>query len=306
MVNPFRLCISNFDTMKKFLLKVGLSIVYVLLLVVVVYLVLHGISEKSNDRNKSKGQVFVWGDSQMYQGLDVSLLSEVLGEQALTSAGHGAGVYDFLVSEKSIPCNSKCVLSFSEAALLRNPLSDYNRTGFELSCLKEMYLLGCPLDECVRIAGLSKRSIKYSAFGTGHSLYAYADSIVYREPLSRLHSLFEAERDWFFWKARAYKEGLRNLYDKQSQLVLVQFPFDKQVETFACYSINRHLTDSLKEVLIRDFALKYEEIVLESDSLLMHDLSHMNEIGARLSTIEIADILRADTVNNYFIKVAIR
>ena len=78
------------------------------------------------------------------------------------------------------------------------------------------------------------------------------------------------------------------------------------MESFACNSINRHLTDSLKEVLIKDYALKYEEIVLDSDSLLMHDLSHMNEVGARLATIEIADILRADTVNNYFIKVAIR
>lgn len=306
MVNPFRLCISNFDAMKKFLLKVGLSMVYILLLVVVLYLVLHGISEKSNDRNKSKGQVFVWGDSQMYQGLDVSLLSEVLGEQTLTSAGHGAGVYDFLVSEKNIPCNSKCVLSFSEAVLLRNPLSDYNRNGFELSCLKEMFLLGCPLDECVRIAGLSKRSIKYSAFSTGHGLYAYADSLVYREPLSRWHLLFEAERDCFFWKTNTYLKGIQQLADKQCRIVLVQFPFDKQVESFACNSINRRLTDSLKEVLIRDFALKYEEIVLESDSLLMHDLSHLNEIGARLSTIEIADILCADTVNNYFIKVAIR
>ena len=306
MGNQLRLCISSFDAMKKFLLKIGFATVCFSALIIIAYFVLQGVSKKTNARNNGNDKVFVWGDSQMFQGLDVPLISDRLGKQIFTSACHGSGIYDFLVSEKNIPCNSLCVLSFSEAALLRNPLSDYNRTGFDVSCLKEMLLSGCPVDECARIAGLNKKFIKYSVFRTGHSLYAYADTLVYPEPLPVWHSLFEDERDWFSWKAWVYKEGIQDLYDKQSQLVLVPFPFDKQVESFACNSINRHLTDSLKEVLIKDYALKYEEIVLDSDSLLMHDLSHMNEVGARLATIEIADILRADTVNNYFIKVAIR
>lgn len=88
-------------------------------------------------------------------------------------------------------------------------------------------------------------------------------------------------------------------------MLLVRFPHDKQVESFAKESINRYLSDSIKQVLIEKYALKNDTIVLKSDSLLMHDLSHMNEVGARMFTCQIADILRVDTVNNRFFTVVI-
>lgn len=292
--------------MKKFLLKTGLAIICFSTLLVVGYFVLHRISEKSNACTYSDGKIFVWGDSQMYQGFDVSLLSDRLEKQVLTSARHGAGVYDFLVSEKNIPAYSVCVVSFSEAAFFRNPLSDNNRTGLELSCLRDLYHYGCPLDECWRIVTLNNKSINYSAFGTIHYLYPYADSLVYPEPFPLWHHLFEEEKKWFSWKAKSYVEGLSYLDDKQVQMIVVQFPFDKQVESFAKESINRHLTDSLKWVIIENYAMECDTITLSSDSLLMHDLSHLNEVGARLLTAEIASILQNDTVNNHFIEVIIR
>jgi hypothetical protein len=292
--------------MKRFLLKIGFAIVCFSTLLVIGYFVLHLISEKSNACSYSNGKIFVWGDSQMFQGLDVSLLSDKLGEQVLTSAAHGAGVYDFLVNEKNIPAYSVCIVSFSEAVFFRNPLSDNDRTGLDLSCLWDLLYNGCPLDECWRIVTLNNKSIVYSTFRTNHNLHPYADSLIYPEPLQTWHSLFYEEKEWFSWKAKAYEAGLQCLFDKQPQMLLVQFPFDKQVESFAKESINRHLADSIKQKLIEKYNLEYDTIVLKSDSLLMHDLSHMNEIGARLLTVEIADILRADTVNNYFIEVMIQ
>ena len=139
-----------------------------------------------------------------------------------------------------------------------------------------------------------------------HTMYPFADSLAYPEPLPLWHSLFEEPKEWFPWKAKAYVTGIQSLYDKHSQIVLIQFPFDEQVELFAKKSINRQLSDSLKLEIIDRFALKHDSIVLHSDSLLMHDLSHMNEVGARLLTTEIAEILRADTVNNYFIELKIQ
>ena len=270
----------------------------------VIYLVGHIGTLKKNSYNQNC--VFVCGDSQMLWGLDVAFLEENIEKQVLTSAQNGGGIYDFLVSEKSIPHHSVCVLSFSEAALLRNPLSDKNRTGLELSCLWDLLISGCPMDECIRIIELNKKTIKYKAFRTGHNLFPFADSLVYPELLSTFHQLFEEKRDWFYWKANAYTEEIQHLSDKHSQIVLVRFPLDKQVESFACNSDNRHLSDSLKHVIIENYAMKYDTITLSSDSLLMHDLSHMNEVGARLLTAEVASILQSDTVNNHFIEVTIR
>lgn len=290
--------------MTKFLIKIGIAVVWFFCLLLCSDALIHDRTKEAN--TYAEDAVFVWGDSQMYQGLDVVLLKMKLKKQILTSAGHGSGIYDFLVSEKNIPNNATCVLAFPECALLRKPTSDYNRTGFEIDCLKEVFFLGCSVNECIRIFNLNKKSFQYMAFSNSpHTMYPFADSLVYPEPLPLWHSLFEEPKDWFPWKAKAYTKGLQHLFDKHSQIILVQFPFDEQVESFAKNSINRHLSDSLKRVLIDEYALKYDSIVLHSDSLLMHDLSHMNEVGARMFTCQIAEILSADTVNNHFFTVVL-
>ena len=274
-------------------------------LIVVVYVLLHFLRQKPVTYDIEC--VFVWGDSQMYQGLDVSLLSDRLGKQVLTSAGHGSGIYDFMVCEKNIPNNAMSVVAFSEAAFFRKPLTDYSRKGFEIECLYELYLSGCPIDECIRIFNLNKRWFRYEAYSNSvHKLYSFADSLEYPALLPLWHTLFEEPKDWFPWKAKAYTTGIQHLFDKHSQIVLIQFPFDEQVESFAQNSINRQMSDSLKFELIDRFALKYDTIILHSDSLLMRDLSHMNEIGARRLTVEVAEILLKDSTNNYFLEVMIK
>ena len=289
--------------MRKFLKKIMMAAVFFPTLVVGMYFVLHYITMKTNTFDENT--VFVWGDSQMYLDFDVELLSEKFEKTVLTSATGGSGVYDFLVSEKNIPNNAMCVVSFPEGALLRNPISDYNRTGFELSCLQLLFRAGCPLDECLRIANLNRQNVHYKAFDKNHNLCPYSDNIVYLEPLAVFCGMFIEERDYFIWKAKTYHQGISRLSKKHVQMILLQFPFEQQVEDCACNSINRHLTDSLKFDLIKEYDMKHDTIVLRSDSLLMHDLSHMNEVGARMLTCRIADSLRKDTINNRFFTVVI-
>ncbi|MCR5659440.1 MAG: hypothetical protein K6G25_08955 [Bacteroidales bacterium] len=291
--------------MRRFLKRLLIAMVLFSALIVGACLLLHFMRQKPVTYDNKC--VFVWGDSQMYQGLDVSLLSKELEKQVLTSANHGSGIYDFLVSQKNIPDNAVGVMSFSEAALYRNPLSDNNRTGFEIDCLKEVLLSGCSVNECIRIFNLNKKSFRYMAFSNSpHMMYPFADSLVYPETLPLWHSLFEEPKDWFSWKAKAYTNGIQHLFDKHSQIMLIQFPFDEQVESFAKNSINRQLSDSLKFEIIDRFAMKYDTIVLHSDSLLMHDLSHMNEVGARMVTLKIANIIQKDSIQNHFVDVKIR
>ncbi len=297
------MCISNSDEMRRFLTKILIAVMFFPSLIVSVYFMLHITSSESNVYDNDC--VFVWGDSQMYQGLDVLLLSNRMGKQVLTSAGHGSGIYDFLVSQKSIPNNATCVMAFPECALLRNPMSDNNRTGFEFSILQLLLQAGCPLDECLRIANLNRPNILYKTFGISHSMFPYSDSIVYPEPLAGFCDMFTDEKDYFIWKAEAYHQGISQLFKKHSQIVLIQFPFEKQVEDCAYNSINRHLTDSLKFELINKYNMKHDTIVLHCDSLLMHDLSHLNEVGAHMLTGQIADILQDDTVYNRFFTVVI-
>ena len=302
--NLLHLCISNSDDMRRFLKRILIAMVLFSTLIVGVFFLLRGKSKRMNMYETNC--VFVWGDSQMYQGLDVTLLGDKLERQILTSAGHGSGIYDFMVSEKNIPNKAVGVMAFPECSFFREPLLDYNRMGFEIECLKEVFLSGCSVNECIRIFNLNKKSFRYKAYSNSpHKMSPFADSLVYPEPLPLWQSLFEEPKVWFIWKANAYSKGIQHLFDKHSQIMLIQFPFDEQVESFAKNSINRQLSDSLKFEIIDRFSMKYDTIVLHSDSLLMHDLSHMNEVGARMLTCQIADILTSDTVNNRFFTVVI-
>ena len=290
--------------MNKFLLKIGCAALWFFCLFMGIYVLTHYKTMKTNIY--AENGVFVWGDSQMFQGLDDSLLGKELGKRILSSAEHGSGIYDFLVCEKCIPNNALCIFAFPEGALLRNPLLDYNRKRLDFSCLKILLKASCPLDNCWQIIKLNLRSVSYPLFSESHSLFSYSDIIVYPEPLSGFCGMFSEKKDYFEWKAKSYEMGLQDLYDKHNQIILIQFPFEQQVENCARNSINRHLTDSLKFELVEKYALKYDSIVLHSDSLLMHDLSHMNEVGARMLTYQIADILRKDTINNRFFTVVIK
>ena len=292
--------------MKKFLTKILFALLLFAILVIGVFF---AILDKSGTTNHyGNKHVFVWGDSQMSYGLDVDLLGKLIKESPKTSANLGRGVYDFLVCEKEIPEFAQVVASFSECALLRNPMSDYNRTGMELSSLKELFQSGCPLLECIKIVGINshRTHINYRAFVDEHYLFAYSDTLdCTKEPLDVWPPMFEEKKEWFSWKAKAYEKGLKNLHEKGVRMVLVQLPFETQLESIANGSTNRHLSDSLKWALIKEFDMQYDTIVLKSDSLLMHDLSHLNEVGARLLTLDLADILQKDTINNRFLTVVI-
>ena len=258
----------------------------------------------SHNSQKSES-VYVWGDSQMYQGLDIQSLSALLQSPVLSSALHGNGVYDFLVSAECIPPQSTCIIALPECALYRKPDSDSNRTGLSFSSLWKLYEYGCPYEECYRIANLNSHKLYYNPFSTNNDLYEYAPKIVYSESLDGFCGMFNKKNNYAQWKQKAFISGLNYLKKKKCRLVLIQFPFYDEVEECAQGSYNRGLTNKLKQQLTKEHRLVVYNIKLESDSLLMHDLSHMNELGAKLVTNKTSKIIQSST-SNILIKFELR
>ncbi len=300
----FLLSISNSDGMKKFLWKIVFVVACSAIFVMSVYSIMHGRAESTRPTNPKC--IYVWGDSQMAQGLDVRLLGKKLGIPVLTAAGHGTGVYDFLICVENIPDSSICIVSFPEAAFLRNPSLDFHRYGFELGCLETLFRSGCPLEECIRIAGLNKRKIDYRLFtNIEHEWTPYQDSLVGTEYFDDFRRMFTEKKAYFTWKTNSYLTGIQHLIEKHVRVILIRYPFAKQVEDIAANSINRHLSDSLKGMMIDKYRMRCDTIALQSDSLLMFDLSHLNEVGERLLTNAFGEAMKADTVNNRFFVVTV-
>lgn len=284
--------------MKKFLIQIPI----ISFILICISLAIYTIGIYISQYDQKTDAVYVWGDSQMYQGLDILSLSTELQLPILSSARHGSGIYDFLISAECIPSQSTCIIALPECALYRTPDADYNQTGFSFTSIWKLYECGCPFEEYYRIANLNRNKLYYEPFSTSNQLYEYASKIVCPEPLNGFCEMFNKETDFSQWKQKAYKYGLSNLANKKCRLILIQFPFHEQVEECAQGSYNRNMTDNLRKELVAQYRLEVHQVKLESDSLLMHDLSHLNEIGARLVTNHVSEIIRSSK-NNLFIKI---
>jgi hypothetical protein len=272
------------------------------LLLIVPMATIHVVCYFQKEKEYSKDGIYVWGDSQIYQGLDLSILSSGLSKQVLSAAGHASAVYDFLVSIEHIPDNSTCIIEFPEMAFFRRPWLDFNRSGLEFGCLWAMIKTGTPVQECIRIFILNRNHLfSYkNVFSSKQALFPYASELKYTQPLSRFWDAFNNKTEYSDWRIATYEYGISQLIDKGCRIVFIQFPFEKQVEQYAKQSVNRRISEEVRKRVIDGLSIVPDIIALPNDSLQMYDLSHLNAVGARHLTLEITEAMLHDSVCNRF------
>jgi len=278
--------------MKSFIQRLSVFIFLICAIgtVIVVFLSRCG----NNDKCLSHEAVFVWGDSQTYQGLDLCQLSKTIGQKVYSSACHGAGVYDFLVFADKVPDSSTVVISFPECALFRNPKSDSNRSGLNWVALKTLFYSGYQISELLTIAKQNNYSAKNIFYAGSTHLYEYADTITFSEPLDGFVNMYYKKDHYIDKKIEAYGQGIEILVSKKCNISLISFPFDNKLEKLIKHSPCRIKSDSISSLLISKYGLNEIELPLQEDSLLMYDLSHMNKVGARRLTTILAQSILAD------------
>lgn len=290
--------------MKGFVRK----IVWFVLLLIVPMAAIYVVCCFQKGKKYSVDTIYVWGDSQITQGLNLSLLSSSLSKQVLSAAKHGGGVYDFLASIEHIPKGSTCIIEFPELAFIRIPRLDFNRTGMEFCSLWSMIQTNTPIQECVRIFVLNRSRLFScnSVFSSDQALYPFAPELEYSQPLDWFCKVFNIKTENSDWKTETYEYGISKLIDKGCRIVFIQFPFEKQVEQCAKQSVNRGLSESVKKRLLDKLFIVPDTITLPNDSLQMYDLSHLNEVGARHVSLEVAKAMQQDTVCNRFFFVELK
>ncbi|MBQ4507863.1 MAG: hypothetical protein II970_03095 [Paludibacteraceae bacterium] len=284
--------------MKRFLSKTIFLILLAVMVLVSYYLLRLWLLKPLNP-----DAVYVWGDSQTYQGIQIDLLSKNISCPICSAAEHGNGVYDFLVFTENIPDSSICLIGFSEACLLRKISSDNNHSGVNIPSMVALYESGYPLSEIVNIFTLN-RGIPKRQFSESHYMYSYSDTISLPESVEDWCNMFETEDIYHYYKQRAYLSGIEKLHQKGCELIVISFPIYYVVEECASNSLNRIKTNALKEKILELYDMEEKNFYLDSDSLLMHDLSHLNEIGARKATQMIVDSIQFGE-RDYFVSIRI-
>ena len=233
----------------------------------------------------SKNTLFIWGDSQTYQGLDLDVLKSNTDRAILSSAVHGAGVYDFLIFTELVPRSSNVLVAISIPVQLRMKNLDYNKSGLSLFALKLLYDNNYSFIELLKIVkkNLFLTFKDYSIlthFKKTHSAYDYNNEIIVRET-TIIENLFKNTPSYFFNKQNLYIEGLKNLKKKDCKINLITFPlhssFTKKVESsFTISYANKFYKDMINLINCN----KEDTLVLNNTKQPFYDFTHLNSVGA--------------------------
>lgn len=242
--------------------------------------------------------IYIWGDSQTFQGIDIDLLQKLTRRKILSSALHGSGVYDFLVFTEKVPDSCFCIVGYSQCCLLRKKELDNNRSGCNWSALKILHDNNYDNDELLTIMRSNNQFMQKHIFHNSCRLYAYNDTLVYSEPLSGFECLYSNEPLYYNDKYRVFVTGLNNLLQKQCSVILVEFPYYSEVANIYFNSpYRKHIDNDIHNVANKYCGEKVDSIYInDKDSLLMHDLSHLNEVGSRRVTQKIVEFINMNKI----------
>lgn len=254
------------------------------------------------DRNTT----YFWGDSQTVQGVDLDMFSKNRNVNVKTTAIHGAGVYAFLVFADNVPDSTNCMVGFSQECLIREKTSDNNRFGTDIKMLAELWKQNYSFEEIVKIVKDNRLEFILSSFYRSHFQYEYCDSIIYTHPLNRFVGFYANEPSYFIDKVELYRKGLDILMSKHCKVTIVEFPYYSELFEVSSASPYKDVIDSVRQ----DICDKYSNgrldtiYIDDSDSLLMHDLTHLNGVGSRRFTEALCNYLdTCDAGQNHFIIV---
>lgn len=239
-----------------------------------------------------EADIYAWGDSRMYYGLNTELLEELTNKKVVTTAKEGASVYDMLVFVDRVPNHSVCILGYSECVLFRFHEQDYNRSGCNWKVLSQMgWNTNYTIDE---LYGIAKNNIwepKQIETET-HAYFENADTVCTPEPWPGWYKMYTDTFPRFEAKGICYEMAIRKLFDKQCTVILLDLPGYPEMERLAAEgSPNRQSAEELTQHICNEFEIPQYAIEIASDSLLYYDLSHLNERGNVLLTNELQNHL---------------
>ncbi|MCR9251488.1 MAG: hypothetical protein NXI20_13750 [bacterium] len=262
--------------MRRFITKTSVFIVALPIIYVVIYFSFDLFFNSKNANNT----LFIWGDSQTYQGIDLNVLSLKTDKKIYTAAKHGAGVYDFLVFADKVPSDSDVLVAISKPAQVRRKEMDNNRSGISLFALKSLLNNNYSRKEIFQIIKKNRRPTKL--FLSETNMYKYSDSITFSEPISLFENFYKTVPHYLNDKQNLYIEGVRKLKSKNCRINLIDFPYHDLLNEIENNSPIKNKTDKFFEQIRTEAkSTRIDSLSLKNRKQVMYDLTHLNGYGAK-------------------------
>ena len=279
--------------MKKFALRISLFLFTLTILIVIGFKAYYYFTTPRGEK-----AAYIWGDSQMMNGLDLEYLNANTGYHFYTAAQHGAGVYDLLVFSELVPDNANVFIQISRPVLLRAKQRDRNISALDFSALKQLKANHFTSWE---LYGIFKKNLfPHPVFIDTNEFYPTQDTMTIVEPLSTFKTLFAKKQSYIDDKERLYHLAMDNLIKKHCKIIAITFPFHSLLGKIEQESPIYNYLQGFDSSMQVYFPHK-QNIELKADKNLFYDLSHLNMMGARMLSHEISGKLNFKTTPLLFV-----
>ncbi|WP_298346874.1 hypothetical protein [uncultured Algibacter sp.] len=268
--------------MKRFLKE----IIFFTIILIVSYTIIYNLTSYFFCKTDTSNSIYLYGDSQMFQGIDLNYLKDRTQANIYSAARHGAGIYDFLFFTEKVPTNSKIILSISEHSQIRPPKNEANTSPIHLKSMIELYNFNYSIHGFKNILS---RGIKFPNsyyFKTSHKLYPVENSINYHTSLSSFFNRYSTiTKERLLDKQDMYLKGLEKLISKNCDITFIEFPYHKALQNIEERTrYNKYFNLFRDNILKKNSNFEMDTLKLESKKNIMYDYTHLNELGARILT----------------------
>lgn len=246
-------------------------------------------------KNLTGDYVWIWGDSQIYQGL--ALDKDFIGMQPHSFAEHGSGYQDLIVFTDRVPSKSRVVVGYGPLFYrYRSDRSSGGLTPNGVSVLLEASRIEMgdfSLNKKLR-ANLN-RVFSLGAFDQPNFTGFYPNRVNFEKRRNYLNDLRQLVSKVDMTRVYPLKDSVLNmaiaqLESKETDFILIGFPvcMDQQQPKFD--PIMAHYSQSLKSISV-DFELPMDTLKINFDHDPFYDATHLQEKAARKVTSELQNFI---------------
>lgn len=225
-------------------------------------------------------RTWIWGDSQMVQGIDPEVLS--LHKDAYSNARHGNGYYDLVSFANRLPSGSDALIGIGP--LYYRYSQDRSQAGLQLDAIRSLYEVYQSDAYEVDFKTVLRNNILYefspSNFNSnGHGRYPNkVDSAKRQVYISKIlevihHNSFDA---LFDHKDRWLRHSIEEMMDKAGRFTLVSFPVCEQLSDTDFMTIQEHYDETLVRIS-EEFELPLDTLHVEVMQDPFYDATHFSD-----------------------------
>ena len=120
-------------------------------------------------------------------------------------------------------------------------------------------------------------------------MYKYNDTIVLNEPIELFEKIYDKIPSYLSEKQNLYKIGIAKLRDKQCNIIFIDFPYHSLLKVVENKSlVKKRTTDFSNYIINSSNKIKIDTLILNTKNQVMHDLTHLNDFGAKQVSIYIS------------------